>query len=165
MTDRQPGVWGFINTINTVSFSSLTNQSLWIMGSLVFTGVAAWLMIQPDRFNDVGVLIASGAGMRNVGFDLAGALLFAWTGKSAITAVSRFGKSKTAVPYVEAKERGKAAVQAEVERARVTAEHAAQPAVQVLHAEKVEAKAPDATVVTPEPEHEWASGDQREGIL
>ena len=98
----------FNNTINTVSFSSLTNQGLWAMGSLAFTGVACWLMIRPDQFNDAGVLIASGSGMRAVGVDLAMALLFAWTGKSAITAASRFGKSKTAVPYVEAKGKAKA---------------------------------------------------------
>jgi hypothetical protein len=117
----------WINSVNTVSFSSLTNQSLWMMGSLVFTFVAAWLMMRPDQFNEAGVLIASGSGMRAVGVDLAMALLFAWTGKSAITAASRFGKSKTAVPYVEAKERGKATAKAD-----------AKPVAPVVQAENVE---------------------------
>jgi hypothetical protein len=117
----------WINSVNTVSFSSLTNQSLWMMGSLGFTFVAAWLMMRPDQFNEAGVLIASGSGMRAVGVDLAMALLFAWTGKSAITAASRFGKSKTAVPYVEAKERGKATAKAD-----------AKPVAPVVQAENVE---------------------------
>jgi hypothetical protein len=140
------------NTLNTVSFASLTNQGLWMMGSLVFTCVAAWLMTRPDQFNATGVLIASGSGMRAVGFDLAAALLFAWTGKSAINAASRFGKSKTAVPYVEAKERGKASAQVSVT-----------PAVHAEKVEKVEVKTD--TDGAPPVSHEWTTGDPRAGVL
>jgi len=99
----------FNNTLNTVSFSSLTNQFLWMIGSIAFTVVACWLMVRPDQFNATGVLIASGSGMRAVGFDLAASLLFAWTGKSVVTAASRFGKSATSEKYVKAKAEGKAA--------------------------------------------------------
>jgi hypothetical protein len=96
----------WVNTVNTVSLSSLTNQGLWIMGSLAFTGLVWWLAWHDKPY-----------------IELAGGLLFAWTGKSAITAFSRYGKSTTAVPYVEAKERGKAS---------------ATPQPATVHAEKVE---------------------------
>ena len=142
----------WINTLNTVSFASLTNQGLWMMGSLVFTGVAAWLLTRPDQFNETGVLIASGAGMRTVGFELAAALLFAWTGKSAINAASRYGKSKTAVPYVEAKERGKAS---------------GTPAVSVTAKDQSTVKvdaAPDALGAGVEEDHQWRDRKPDEGL-
>lgn len=145
----------FTNTLNTVSFASLTNQALWMLGSAVFTGVAAWLMTRPDQFNATGVLIASGSGMRAIGFDLAAALLVAWTGKSVVNAASRYGKSTTAVPYVEAKERAKANA-----TPQTVVEAKDQSSVTVTE----KAPEPPATAPVVE-EQQWASGDPRAGVL
>jgi hypothetical protein len=147
----------FINTLNTVSFSSLTNQILWMLGSAVFTCVAAWLMTRPDQFNASGVLIASGSGMRAVGVDLAMALLFAWTGKSAITAASRFGKSTTSEKYVEAKERGKATAPPQT-----VVEAKDQSTVKV---DASPASGPEREPRGKDEDRQWASGDPRAGVL
>lgn len=159
----------WINSVNTVSFSSLVNQALWGLGSVVFTAVAAWLMIRADRFNDTGVLIASGSGMRAVGFDLAAALLFAWTGKSAISAASRYGKSTTAVPYVEAKERAQATVTRDAKPQTVVhAEDQSTVKVEPVVSRRRSGELPMPEVATTDTdtvEHEWARGDPREGIL
>jgi hypothetical protein len=150
----------WINTLNTVSFASLTNQALWMMGSLVFTATAAWLLTRPDQFNEAGVLIASGAGMRTVGFELAAALLFAWTGKSAISAASRFGKSVTAVPYVEAKERAKAMAPAPPPGVTVDAKDQAIVRVESQngHADQLEREPPA------EGDHRWRDPNRPEGL-
>ena len=49
MTDdaQEPqGFQQFINTLNTVSFGSFTNQVLWVVGSLSLTFLDVWLAVQ-----------------------------------------------------------------------------------------------------------------------
>lgn len=85
-----------INTLNTTSFSSITNQLLWIVGSLAMTTLVVWLGVTGHaEFKE-----------------LAYALLFAWTGKSGISALDAQGKRKTANSHVEAKGRADAMVAA-----------------------------------------------------
>lgn len=150
----QRGFIRFMNQLSMVSFSSFVSQVVWFVGSLTFTYLVWWLATHDKAY-----------------IELAGALLFAWTGKSITNAVSNYGTRKTSREYVEAKAKGEAAA---------TAEHSALPPL-VEHAERVEQH-----VVAPEPlhrrsselptpsaasmeldtvEHEWARGDPREGIL
>ena len=104
----------WVNTTNMVSYSTWSNQWRWNLAALAYIVVSCWLMTRPDQFNDAGVLIANGAGMRTLGYDLAVALLIGFGAATGINAASRFGKSATATQYVEAKERGKNAGKAQV---------------------------------------------------
>ncbi len=97
----------FINTTNMVSFGTLNNQIRWNLAAVAYIAVSCWLMTRPDQFNEAGVLIANGAGMRTLGYDLAVALLIGFGAATGINAASRFGKSATSEKYVEAKTRGK----------------------------------------------------------
>jgi hypothetical protein len=95
-------VQGFTNDLNATAFSAVTNQCLWMGGSVTFTLVAAILLLRGD-----------GAGK-----ELAYALLAAWGVKSGITAASGHGKRLTDKGYIEAKLRGEA-------HARASGTHAA----------------------------------------
>ena len=87
----------WLNDLNTVSFSSFTNQLLWLATAIHMQYVAHWCIAH----GKVDWLVASVPfWVMWLGF---------LTGKSGITAIRDAVKRNTDVGYVEAKERGKVA--------------------------------------------------------
>ncbi len=133
---QEPRGLAFINNINTNTFGSLVSQFCWLVGSLAFTVVACYLLL-----DDTG---RQADAHHSYGFQLATALLFAWTGKTLAGVADSYGKRTTHPEYVEAMERGKttgaaaalvladAAVDVKAARdAKTTSEHPASPVMQV----------------------------------
>jgi hypothetical protein len=92
----------FVADLNTVSYSSYTNQRLWIRTGNTLLVSFIWALLTDNVDRLVGALPFIAVWLGGVGT------------KSGITALSRYGKSKTAERYVEAKERGKATAAAGV---------------------------------------------------
>lgn len=173
---EEPSGLNWINNVNMATFGPLVSQICWLVGSLTFTAIAAWLMTRTDYYSAVGAFDANGhrqnvmmpqQELRTLGNMLANILLAAWTGKT-IAGVVESQNKRTADPkyaaVLEAKERGKAAgkagtvVVADPETAKklVTKEHK----VVVVTPPAVEEEEP------PEPPPVWKDGRPADaGIL
>jgi hypothetical protein len=165
----QTGFTKFVNQTQMASLGTLISQVLWCFGSIVLTVADAWLLTRKateilySRAVDplaasasVSVFLAHNTAaemMRQVGLYLAGLLIFGWTGKSVAGFFSNKNVRETSREYVEAKARGEAQ----------TAEHRTLPAVQAHTVQKVEVRTERAEPA--EPEHQWADGDPKAGIL
>lgn len=152
----------WINNLNMATFGSLVSQLCWMVGSFVFTGVAAVLMLRWDYYNNAGTLV-SVENNRQLGYLLATALLFAWTGKTVAGVFDNADKRGKDRDFIEAKERGKAtgavaaaSLKATVTEGATTREHAA---LEVLAARRLAPKAEEGE------EQEWAQGDSQRGRL
>lgn len=145
------GYKNWLKDLNRESFSGVMTQFLWAFGSVVFTLVAAILML------DEGVKNES---HHQWGFQIITALLIAWGMKTGANVVSDRQKQRSNVPFVEAQERGKATGAA---LATVITERAAdvKQARQVPTAEHPAASA----VAESTEENQWATGDAKAGLL
>lgn len=179
---QEPRGLMWINNVAMTSFGSLVTNACWFIGSVSLTVVACILLLRLDGPSLTNGIPTSHEAQRQLGFALAGILLGAWTGKT-VAGVTDAHLKRTAnpeyVPVIEAKERGKvagaAASVAIAEKAadlKMTREHpvpaAAAPVTITAQDQatvKVEAGAAVAAPDAPSPEHEWASGDPREGVL
>lgn len=89
-------VKAFVADLNTVAYSSYTNQRLWIRTGNVILVAIIWALLT-DHVSRLDGLTA---------------FLAMWcaylTGKSVVTAASGYGKSKTSPAFVEAHARGTA---------------------------------------------------------
>lgn len=179
----------FVNQTQMASFSTLVGQALWFFGSVVLTLVDAWLLTRQSGevplFDVLDPIKAAAAvtvfsahalaaeQMRQVGLWLAGFLLTAWTGKSISNRYANKDVRETAqeyAPVAEAKERGKAAGNADATRVAdqrvrdaITSEHSApNPAVTVTAQDQSTVKV-DASPVEPGPAPAPDHEDERGG--
>ncbi len=83
----------WLKATNMTDVGTLITQLLWIYGSLRFTNVSASLML-----SESGTLATS---HHAIGFNLAIALLAAWTSKSGIGALSHWGNRKSSREYLD----------------------------------------------------------------
>ncbi len=98
MVTQEPRGLNFINNINTNSFSSLTSQVCWLVGSIMLT-IADYQLLREDTELE-----------RQAGIFLAGILVTAWTGKTVAGVFDSNNKRKAHPAYaavLEAEERGK----------------------------------------------------------
>jgi hypothetical protein len=94
---KPPAPIRWINQLSMPSVAALVMQVVWIYGSIRFTGVAANMLLREGAQSEIH---------HSYGFQLAVALLVAWTGGKVTNALSNFGVRKTAKEYVEAKHKG-----------------------------------------------------------
>jgi hypothetical protein len=109
---EEPRGLNWINNINPSAFGVIVSQLCWFIGSVCFTWVAQVLMLRQDGPALINGMPISHDSHRQLGFLLAGALLAAWTGKTAANVVDQQLKRKANpdyVPVAEAIERGKVA--------------------------------------------------------
>jgi hypothetical protein len=97
-----PEVKAFVADLNGVAYSSYTNQRLWIRTGNTLLAAFIWALLTDNVDRLVAALPFIGIWLGGVGT------------KSGITALSRYGKSKTSTKFVEAQERGKASAAAGV---------------------------------------------------
>jgi hypothetical protein len=82
----------WLKATNMTDVATLITQGLWIWGSIRFTGVAADLMLSESTHAE---------SHHAIGYNLAIALLAAWTGKSSLGALSHWGNRKTSREYMD----------------------------------------------------------------
>jgi hypothetical protein len=133
-----PEVKAFVADLNGVQYSSYTNQRMWLrfVNVLIVSYIWALLTDHVERLTDALTFIG-----------VVGTFL---TGKSVVTAASRYGKSKQSEKAIEAKERGKAS---------------ATPTVHADKVEKMEVTPPKEHAEGTREEPEWSRGDPRAGVL
>lgn len=83
---------GFIRSTSMTDLAALITQGLWIYGSIKLTNVCADLMLSES---------AHAESHHAIGFNLAVALLAAWTGKSGLGALSHWGNRRTSREHLE----------------------------------------------------------------
>ncbi len=189
---QEPRGLTWINNVNMATFGSLISQVCWLIGSVVFTGLACYLMTRVDFYDQVGAVVEgttmrqmvliSRETMRQLGNTLALALLAAWTGKTVAGVFDSNNKRKTHPAYAEvlkAEAEGKvsgaaaAAVisekAADAKAARTTREHPALSAIEevkkpsVVNIENAEKVEVPADPAETDDQVQWADG--RRGLL
>lgn len=90
----------WLKDLNRESFNGVATQLLWIYGSIIFTNVAAKLMLDEGPKSDAH---------HNWGFQIITALLIGWGVKTGAGVFESRQKQRSNLPYVEAKERGQVA--------------------------------------------------------
>lgn len=101
---QEPKGLQFVNNLNMTTFGPLVSNLCWLIGSIAFTWVACVLLL-----DDAGKQVEA---HHSYGLQLATALLFAWTGKTAAGVIDANNKRKAHpdyAPVAEARERAKMA--------------------------------------------------------
>ena len=84
----------WLNNINPSALGVVVSQACWFIGSVWFTWTASTLMLRQDGPSLLNGIPADHSSHRQLGFLLAGALLAAWTGKTAANVVDQQLKRK-----------------------------------------------------------------------
>ncbi len=163
---QEPRGLNWINNVNMTTFGPLISNVCWLVGSLAFTYVTCVLLLDEGLKSDAH---------HGIGIQLATALLFAWTGKTAAGVIDANNKRKAHpdyAPVLEAKERGKMAaataavvLKEQAADAKATREHAV-PAVPAPAAQVNVNTAPPVAPLEVQPEpNQWANGKSDAGVI
>ena len=171
----QSGFIGFINKTEMVSLSSLGRLVVLIIGSLVFTGVAAWLLTRratpiafsmvhsPEEASMAATVFLSqhtaAEAMRQVGLYLAGLLLTVWTGGTIAGIFQNKVVRETSREALEG--------QAKIAEAEARGKAQGTAAVHAQTVQKVEVQNGGAVISDngEDEEHEWRDRDYPKGGL